>query len=86
MEMDGVIKGMLYGRKIVLSNILTHDGEPFEVKRTWKERLFTKPWRPFKKTRIVVLQIPDDVIIKTPDAYIMHPEVFKRLQLEFNKQ
>lgn len=24
------------------------------IKRTWKERLFTRPWRPFKATRVIM--------------------------------
>lgn len=27
---------------------------PATVKRTLKERLFTRPWRPFKKTKVVM--------------------------------
>ncbi len=33
------------------------------VPRTWKERLFTKPWRPMQKTKLVVVPSvigPDD--------------------------
>lgn len=60
-----------------------------EVKRSWKERLFTLPWRPFKKTRHYVsireTRLPD------PQYYIMgrniiaHPATMQRLRNELKK-
>ena len=37
------------GFKIVESTMLTQDGDPYEVNRSLKERLFTLPWCPLKK-------------------------------------
>ena len=28
------------------------------VRRPWKERLFTKPWKPLQKTKIIIKVVP----------------------------
>jgi sporulation protein YlmC with PRC-barrel domain len=49
-----------------------------EVKRTWKERLFTVPWRPLKKTKTVV--VPSDKVYMMGDIVVCHPVMESRLQ------
>jgi len=48
------------------------------VDRTWKERLFSFPWKPFKKTKPVTKAKP--LMFRAGDKLIYHPSL--RYQLE----
>ena len=82
-----MIGATLGGMKVQFSKTLTMDGEPYQKKRTWPERLFSKPWRPMVKTLTVVPQIPSDEIIIAPghDTIIVHPETWPRIQRMINE-
>lgn len=67
------------GLRVVRDSRLTKAGNPYEVERTWKERLFTRPWEPLKATRTVVPQIPSDQFIFTKDCIVCHPEMVSKL-------
>lgn len=69
------------GLTVIENPMLTVPGEPQEVRRTWRERLFTKPWRPRQATKTIVPQVPDQKIYYiSKDRAIMHPEVAKRVR------
>jgi len=65
--------GRLGGLKIVENMFMVVPGEPYQVPRGWRERLFTMPWRPLRKERTVVPMVPSKEIIKLYDQLIMHP-------------
>ena len=44
----------LMGLRIIENPLMVEDGEPYEIRRTWRERLFSWPWRPLRATRMVV--------------------------------
>ena len=68
------------GVKIIQSEAMVEPGEPIEVPRTWRERLFTLPWRPFKKTKTVIPMVPQKRAIKLPGGeLIMHPTMVRAL-------
>jgi len=46
-----------------------------EVTQTWKERLFSWPWRPFKKTRTV----PSATAVMWGNTLILHPVMANKL-------
>ena len=72
-----------FGVKIIVNENLTEDGEPYEITRTWKERLFTLPWKPLRKTKTVIPQVPSSQIYGLEDGtFVMHPETFRRLEVE----
>jgi len=48
------------------------------VKRTWKERLFSLPWRPFQKTKVVTYNVPDETVLKMDDRIICHPSIYEK--------
>ena len=50
------------------------------VKRTWKERFFTRPWRPFKKYREVFY--PSEEILTIGRTLIMHPMMKQKILRE----
>ncbi len=67
--------------RIVESALMVEDGEPYEKPRTWKERLFTRPWRPLKATRWVMPQVPRSGAIQLPDGtLVMHPTVAAKVR------
>jgi hypothetical protein len=69
--------------QIIVDESLTEAGEPLTVNRTWKERLFTLPWNPLRKTKTVIPQVPSTQIYGMPDGkWVMHPEMFRRLEVE----
>lgn len=74
------------GRKVILNQALTVPGEPYQVARTWKERLFTRPWRPLKTTRTVVPQVPSREVIMTADVIVMHPAVWKEVEAAIERR
>lgn len=55
------------------------------VKRTWQERLFSWPWRPFNKTKLIEnpgapkvgegYQIGDTFYLRTSDAIILEQKL-----------
>ena len=74
------------GTRIVINPLLTEAGEPFERVRTWKERLFTRPWLPFKKTQTVVPQVPLKTAFKLPKGSLaMHPVLANELRTMIKK-
>lgn len=68
------------GKQIITSAFLTKTSGPFSVRRTWRERLFSWPWKPFKATKTITIQVPSDEVLVMADRIIMHPEMFRRLQ------
>jgi predicted membrane-bound mannosyltransferase len=73
----------LTGLRIIESPLLTKD-EQRTVGRPWRERLFTRPWRPWQATKTVTVLVPSDQILRTPDnVLIMHPATADRLRATF---
>ncbi len=63
-----------------------------DVPRTWKERLFTRPWRPLRKTRTE--GIPVAFVVTEPAMWplteptkkvIAHPEIIEELERSQNQ-
>ena len=48
-----------------------------EIPRTWKERLFSWPWRPWQATRIVTTYEPTMYRIGWPSPHILAHPAFK---------
>ncbi len=65
---------------IVESEALTIPGTPYEQRRTWKERLFSRPWRPMQATRTVVPRLPDPQSYKIGSRLFMHPQTAAALR------
>lgn len=66
----------------VLENpLLVVDGDPVEVPRTWRERLFSRPWRPFKATKTVIPKVPMPSVYLTGDGTVYaHPEIAAQIR------
>lgn len=78
------------GAKVYENALLTKPGTPYEVKRTLKERLWSRPWQPLKATTWVTPQVPSSDIFTMPDgSLVMHPETVQLLRnaiCEFDKE
>ena len=86
-KMNGSYAGMYCGMEVIINIHLTIDGEPYEEERSWGERLFTRPWRPFRKTNTVIPQIPDNnVYMYKKDKLFMHPTIYKLIQDKIEKE
>jgi hypothetical protein len=71
----------LRGLKIIESVYLTEPGDPIEVRRSWKERLFSRPWHPLKKTRTFIPQVPMRGAYRLGnDSVVMHPAMAAKLR------
>jgi hypothetical protein len=74
----------MYGYKFIESWLMTEPGKPYDVPRTWKERWFTRPWRPWKRTKTITPQVPMrrffiDSIRRTITG---HPETIRAVKTE----
>lgn len=73
--------------RIVESTSLARDGAPVEVQRTWRERLFSRPWTPWRSTKTVIPQIPmDDMINLGGGVFLMHPVTAQKLRQEMARE
>lgn len=61
---------------------------PIEVstKRSWKERLFTRPWRPLVTHNISFMEtIQGDKVIKIQDSLLMNQATYEQLKARLDK-
>ena len=63
----------------IIYSLYACDPEYELVNRTWRERLFTRPWRPFQKKKKVLKNLNPQAFLVN-DMLIAHP-IFER-QLE----
>ena len=52
------------------------------VKRTWKERLFTKPWNPIPSTK----EITTPAILQCGDDFLVHPALKAKFVYQLTKE
>lgn len=76
--------GSSIGFDIIENPLLTVPGEPCEVKRTLKERLFTKPWQPFKATKTITPQVPSKQIFRIENKLICHPAIAAQIKRQLS--
>lgn len=71
---------LLSGMHVIESLYLTEAGEPYAVRRSWRERLFSRPWRPMTATRTITPQVPMKGGFHLADGtLVMHPETLRQL-------
>ena len=68
--------------RIVENAILTEAGPNYLVNCTWRERLLSWPWRPWRKQRMATTRIPskDVWVFESMGVMIMHPVVARALR------
>lgn len=78
MSPDGPLFG---GQRILESLYLTEAGEPYQVRRTWRERLCSRPWRPLQATKTITPHVPMKGGYQLADGtLVMHPETVRKLK------
>lgn len=81
LRMDALADLLLNGYQVIESLHLTKAGEPYQVRRSWRERLLGRPWRPFAATRTVVPQVPSQTaFLLNSRTLVMHPEMHRELK------
>lgn len=76
---------MFDGVRVIESLALTEAGEPYEVRRTWRERLLSWPWRPMKATYTVIPQVPMKGGYQLANGTIMmHPQTLASLRAQLS--
>lgn len=71
----------LAGMRVIESEWLTEPGEPQQVRRTWRQRLCTRPWRPWKATCTVIPQVPYRGAMQLNHrTLVMHPQTLRTLR------
>jgi hypothetical protein len=59
---------------------MTEPGDPVQVRRTWKERLCSRPWAPWCATKTIVPQVPSSKVYIIGGVAHMHPQTFTTLK------
>ena len=59
--------------RVIEDSNMVEDGEPFEVNRTWRERILSFPWRPFKSTKTFTPKVPMRKAYMFDGNVVMHP-------------
>jgi hypothetical protein len=59
-------------------------GEPLsiQVPRSWRERLLSRPWRPWRRTKPVTIWEPKGTVFQLGNKLIMHPADAHKLRTE----
>jgi len=68
------------GFQIHTSIHMVEPGPQCQIHRSWRERLFTLPWRPLRATRWFTPMIPSSKIVGNGDRLYMHPEMAEVLR------
>jgi len=81
-NMPNSLLGGLGGYQIIEDNNMVDLKNPqyHEQRRTWKERLFTLPWQPFKKTKIITTYPPLKDYYLIGNRLVGHPVAIRELK------
>jgi hypothetical protein len=72
---------MMFNGCQVLTNPHLLDYETVTEIRAWRERLWSWPWRPWQRTKLVVRSVPSRKIIQLGGyKLLMHPAIFAELK------
>lgn len=71
---------MFNGKHVITSLFMTEAGDPIEVRRGWRERLWSWPWRPWRRTRTIIPQMPSKTVYVTQNSIVIHPAMLDELR------
>lgn len=67
--------------RIIENPMLEQDGVPYTVRRTWRQRLFSWPWRPWKPTYTITPRVPYQGVLRIDDTtLVMHPQTLQQMR------
>jgi hypothetical protein len=77
--------GSIFGTEIIESiySIGKIGTEPKIVNRTWKERLFSRPWKPWVKTKTIQVDVLGPVMYQVGNKFLVHPSLMPGLRAKF---
>jgi hypothetical protein len=76
---------LMLGQRFVGSPLMT-EPKTEEVQLTLKQRLFSWPWRPLRKTKYVTTQTPCRNIICSNGIYYAHPAIIEEIKAQIAKR
>lgn len=76
----------LNGLRVVTSVWLTEPGDPVEVRRSWRERWCSRPWRPWRATYTMIPQVPRRDALQVGDTLYLHPQAWSTLKQTLKQQ
>lgn len=54
------------------------------VRRTWKERLLSWPWKPWVAEKTIFIQVPDEHVYQIGRyTFVCHPAIAKQIREQF---
>lgn len=69
------------GMRVILSPHLTKSGEPQRTRRSWKQRLLERPWRPWEAEDVFIPQVPMMTAIRlNANTLLMHPAMWAEIK------
>lgn len=74
-----LLGSIINGNRWVEAPLLT-EPKLTEEPRSWKERLFTWPWRPMKKTKFTTIQVPSRQVMCLQGVYYAHPALIEEIR------
>jgi hypothetical protein len=71
----------IWGYQIITSPLLVDQKQEL-VKRSWKERWFELPFRPWQKTKVEIYYVPkkEYYILEKQKTIVCHPEMARQLK------
>lgn len=69
-----------FGGKDVILNELMTQTKSETVDRSIMERLFSRPWNPMKKTKVILKTVPSRECYITGSRVIMHPAMWEEIR------
>jgi|TARA_A100001391_G_scaffold33224_3_gene17985 hypothetical protein len=64
----------------IVEDINLTETESYEKVRSWKERLFTFPWKPLQKVKVCHKVVPSKEVFVTDNMLVCHPFVAQELR------
>lgn len=54
--------------------------------RSWKERLFTLPWRPLKKEKHVTEWVGSNEVVRVGNVLYAHPDMIEKIKVQLSNK
>jgi len=68
------------GSYAIIESDQLYETKTRSVRRSWRERLFTRPWRPWIATKTISYRVPSECIYVMDDKIVCHPSVAEALR------
>jgi hypothetical protein len=68
------------GFNIIEDERMVENALPRLVRRAWRDRLFTRPWRPWRKHKTVIDKVAMQCAYQFDEGLVMHPEIAAKVR------